>query len=66
MCVCHNHPSFGPTPCLECVHASVHVFMSTQLPILAQPHLDSYMENWVPLCGTVYVPVTLIMVIHLV
>ena len=25
-----------PTPCLECVHASVHVFMSTLLPILAQ------------------------------
>ena len=39
-----------PTPCLECVHASVHVFMSTLLPILAQPPMYSYMESWLPLC----------------
>ena len=38
------------TPCLECVHASAHVFMSTLLPILAQPPRYSYMESWLPLC----------------
>ena len=38
------------TPCLECVHASAHVFMSTLLPILAQPPMYSYMESWLPLC----------------
>ena len=39
------------SPCLwyhtmiKCVHASVHVFMSTQLPVLAQPPMDSYMQT---------------------
>ena len=28
LCVCPSHPACGLTPCLECVHASVHVFMS--------------------------------------
>ena len=37
-----------PTPCLECVHVTVHIFMSTLLPILAQPPMDSYIEGWVP------------------
>ena len=32
-CVCSSQSTFVPTPCLECVHASVHVFMSTQLPM---------------------------------
>ena len=40
------------TSWLEYVHASVHVFMSTQLPMLAQPCMDSYMETWVPLCDS--------------
>ena len=40
------------TTCLECVHASVHVYMSTQLPVLAQHPMDSYMETWVPLCDS--------------
>ena len=44
-----------PTPCLECVHVTVHIFMSTLLPILAQPPMDSYIEGWVPLCFTVCV-----------
>ena len=54
-CVCSSQPTSGPTPCLECVHASVHVFMSTWLPMLAEPLMDSYIEIWVPLCGTVCV-----------
>ena len=29
--------------------------MYTQLPMLAQPPMDSYMETWVPLCGSVCV-----------
>ena len=28
-----SHPACGPTPCLECVHASGHVFMSILLPM---------------------------------
>ena len=44
-----------PTPCLECVHASVHIFMSTQLPMLVQPPMHCYMETWIPLCGSVCV-----------
>ena len=31
----------GPTPCLECVDASIHVYMSTQLAMLAQLPMDS-------------------------
>ena len=64
-CVCSSQSTSGPTPCLECVHASVHVFMSTKLPMLAQPPMDSYMETWVPLCDNVCVPVTLLLVTHL-
>ena len=44
-----------PPPWLECVHASVHICMSTLLFMLAQPPMDSYMERWVPLCVTVFV-----------
>ena len=29
--------------------------MSTQLPMLAELSMDSYMETWVPLCGSVCV-----------
>ena len=50
-----SHLISVPTPCLECVHASVHVYMSTQLPMLAQPPMDNYIEGWVPLCVTVCV-----------
>ena len=62
MCVCTNHSTSGTTPCLECGH----VFMSSQLPMLAQPSMDSYMETWVPLCASVCVcvPLTLLLVIH--
>ena len=37
LCLCPSHLISVPIPCLECVHASAHVFMSTQLPMLAQP-----------------------------
>ena len=41
-CVCSNQSTPVPTPhCLECVHASVHVFMLTWLPALAKPPMDS-------------------------
>ena len=40
----------GPTPWLECVHASGHVFMSICLPMSPSLHLHTYMERWVPLC----------------
>ena len=43
---------------LECVHASVHEFMSTLHPMSGPPPMDSYTESWVPLC------VTLSMSIH--
>ena len=40
------------TPCLECVHASVHEFMSTLHPMSGPPPMNSYIECWVPLCVT--------------
>ena len=55
VCVCPSHPTTGPTPWLKCVHASVHVYMSTWLSMCASPFVHSYMETWVPLCGSVCV-----------
>ena len=55
LCMCSSHLISVPTPWIECVHASVHVFMSILLPILAWPLLHSYMETWVPLCTSVCV-----------
>ena len=66
LCMCSSHPACGPTPCVECVHASAHVFMSILLPTLTQPPMDSYLETLVPLCFTVHVPVTLLVFPHLV
>ena len=55
------------TPCLECVHTSLHEFMSTLHPMSGTPPMDSYMECWVPLCGhCMCVPVTLFLLLHLV
>ena len=31
LCMCPSHPTCGPTPFLECVHASIQEFMSTWL-----------------------------------
>ena len=69
VCLCPSHLISVATPCLECVHASVHEFMSTLHPMSGPPPMDSYMESWVPLCVTVChvcVPVTLVVVPHLV
>ena len=55
VCLYPSHLISVPTHCLECVHASVHIFMSTLLLMLAQPPMDSYMESWVHLCVTVFV-----------
>ena len=55
VCLCPSHLISVPIPCLGCVHASVHVCMSTWLPMLANHPMDSYMERWVPVCGTVCV-----------
>ena len=63
--VCPSQPTSGHTPCLECVHASVHVYMSTWLTMSVSPLLNSYIETWVPLCGIVCVPITLLLVTHL-
>ena len=52
VCLCPSHLISVATPCLECVHASVHEFMSTLHPMSGPPPMDSYMEIWVPLCAT--------------
>ena len=54
-CVCCNHSTSVPTPWLEDAYATVQVFMSIWLPVTPQTPMDSYMETWVPLCGTVFV-----------
>ena len=53
LCLCPSYLISVPTPCLECVHASVHVLMSTWVPNSAPSPLHSYMETWVPVCDTV-------------
>ena len=53
--VCLSHPGCGPPPCLECVCASVHEFMSTWLLMCGPPNLHSLMETWVPLYDSVFV-----------
>ena len=52
VCLCPSHLISVATPCLECVHASVHEFMSTLHPMSGAPRMDSYMESWVALCVT--------------
>ena len=54
-CVCASHPACVPTPCLECVHAAVHEYMSTWLPMSVPSPMHSFMESCVPLCVTVSV-----------
>ena len=53
--VCPIHPGCGPTPCLECVHASVHEFMSTWLLMSGPLPMHSLIKTWVPLYGSVFV-----------
>ena len=55
VCLIPSHLISVATPCLECVHASVHEFMSTLHPMSGGPHMDSYMESWVALCVTLHV-----------
>ena len=52
VCLCPSHLISVATPCLECVHASVHEFISTLHPKSGPPPMDSSMESWVPLCVT--------------
>ena len=54
-CLCCSHLISVATPCLECVHASVHEFMSTLHPMSGPPPMDSYMETWLTLCVTLSV-----------
>ena len=55
LCVCPSHRACGPTPCLECVHASVHVIMCTWLTRSGPDPMHNLMETWVPLNGSVFV-----------
>ena len=55
LCLCPIHPACVPTPCLEHVHASLHEFMSTLLPMTIPSPMHSLMETCVPLCVTVCV-----------
>ena len=52
VCLCPWYLISVATPCLECVHASVHEFMSTLHSMSGPTPVDSYMEIWVPLCVT--------------
>ena len=53
--LCPIHPGCGPTPCLECVHASVHEFMSTWLLMSGPLPMHSLMETLTSLYGSVFV-----------
>ena len=53
--VCPSHLNFVATPCLECVHASVHEFMSTLHHMSGPSPMHSLMETWVPLYDSVFV-----------
>ena len=65
VCVFQWSYCWSHTPWLRFLHASVHVYMSTWLTMSASPFLNSYMETWVPLCGSVCVAVILLVVPHL-
>ena len=55
LCACPSCLMSVPTPCLECVCAAVHEFMSTWLPMSLPSPMHSFMESCVPLCVTVCV-----------
>ena len=55
VCLCPSHLISGLMPCLECLHALVHVFMSTWLAISGSTPVHTFIEPWVPLCATVCV-----------
>ena len=49
-CMCSSHPSPGPKPWLECVHASLHVCMCMHYLMSPTLPLPSNMQTWVTLC----------------
>ena len=55
ICVCANHFTSDNKPGLECVHASVHMFMSIWPLVSPQSSMYCYTETWGPLCGNVFV-----------
>ena len=55
VCFCPSHLISVATPCLECVHASVHEFMSTWMLMSGPPRMHGLMETWVPLYGSLFV-----------
>ena len=55
VCLCPSYLISVSTPCLECVHAPVHEFMSTCLLMSGTLPMHSLMETWVPLYGSVFV-----------
>ena len=61
-CVCCSHSTSVPTPQLECVYASVHVFLSTWLQMSLEISMHSYVETWVTMYGLCLFPGHLISV----
>ena len=53
VCLCPIHLICVPSTCMECAHASVHVFMPTWVLNSAPFPMHSNMETWMSLCGTV-------------
>ena len=58
VCLCPSHLISVPTPCFQCVHASVHEYVHLTpyvclLPMSAPSPMHSLMESCVPLCVTV-------------
>ena len=65
--VCPSHLIFVPTPCLDCVHASVHEFMSTWLLMSGPPIMHRLDGNLAaPVWQCVCVPVISFLLPHLV
>ena len=62
VCLCPSHLISVATPCLECVHASVHEFMSTLHPMSGPPPIDSHMEVGCPCLSPLCFPSHLIFV----
>ena len=54
VCLYPSHLISVATHFLECVHASVHEFMSIWLPMSGPPPSHSFKENWVPLYSSVF------------
>ena len=60
VCLCPSHLISVPTTCLECVHASVHQFRSSWLPISGPPPMHSLMETGYPCMAECLIPSHLI------